>query len=153
MNFISKIPRPLLIAALATIGFILTNYVTDGLLYRAVPMSWLEFVLFLFIKNLSGVVVAIIIWLGLGEAKNAWATAIITGFAMLISFILLSALIGAWLGYIALLFASWALLVGIGRIFSVNTSIVLKFSSLFVLCLILWYIARMFASWLLMRAV
>ncbi|HJP81806.1 MAG TPA: hypothetical protein VJ841_05410 [Candidatus Saccharimonadales bacterium] len=145
MNFISKIPQSLLVAVLATVGFILTDYVTSGL-YHVAPLPWPEFIIFLFVMSLSGIVAAIVVWLGMRKVvKNAWAIAIITGFAMFGSFTMLDALMSVWLGYIALLLVSWALIVATTHIFSTDRYTALKFSGLFMLCAVFWYAARLLA--------
>jgi hypothetical protein len=155
MNFVSRIPRPLLIAVLATIGFMLTSYAIDGLLYhRAVPMSWFEFIFFLFVKNFSGIVATIAVWLGVRRIyKNAWAVAIITGFAMLGLCEFIGALIGPLVGplsYTVLLLVTWGLLVANIRLFASvrsNRAIVM-FCGLLIFCSVLWVAGRIFSAWM-----
>jgi hypothetical protein len=156
MNFISKIPKSLLVAISATVGFALTDLLViipyANHLAGMPPRSGLP--AYLLMLSLSGIASAIVVWIGMRQThKNAWAIAIITGFAMLAFFPVLRILIGTIPGYVALLPITWGLLVANSRMLLGNKRSVLRFCALFILCIALWLAGNKLVNWMLaMRA-
>lgn len=149
MNFVSKIPKLLLVAISAVVGFTFIYLFVIGSVHLRPPLSMSLTLFIIFINFLPGIVSAIIAWFGMRKThRNAWAIAIITGFAMLALFLFVSALIGPILGYVALLPITWGLLVVINRVFSNSKHTVLTFCVLFILCVILLVVGRRFATWI-----
>ena len=148
MNFISKIPKPVLISLASVVSFMLVDLVTSHL-YRQVPMPWAAFALFLFVTSLPGIVAALVMWFTTRKTqKNSWAVATITGFAMHALFIALTPLLGSWIAYVALILIVMGLLFANSRMLSGNRLMVLKFSLIFRVCATLWLLAHVFAEWI-----
>ena len=148
MNFVSKIHKPVLISLSSVASFTLVDLITSHL-YRQVPMPWADFILFLFVTFLPGIVAAIVMWFTIRKTqKNSWAVAIITGYAMLALFVALTPLLSSWIAYVALLPITMGLLFANSRILSGNRLIVLKFTLLFMVCAALWLFAHVFATWI-----
>lgn len=149
MHLISKIPRPLFVAALATLGFTLIYLFVIGSVRLGPSLTVSQALFIIFINFLPGIVSGIIIWLYIRrKQKNAWAIAIITSFAMLALFPLINILLGSIFKYLALLPVVWGLLVVNSRIFSGSKNTVLKFCMLFAFCAVLFVANRRFATWL-----
>lgn len=151
MNFISKIPKSLLVAISATIGFVLADlfviipYIDH--LTGMPPRSGLP--AYLLMLSLSGIASAIVVWIGMRQThKNAWAVAIITGFAMLAFFPVLRILVGTIPGYVALLPITWGLLVVNSRMLTGNKHSVIRFCALFILCIALWLAGNRLVNWI-----
>lgn len=148
MTFISKIPKSALVALLAMVGFTSTFFIVDSMYIRP-PFSKLLVLLILFLNFLPGIVSAGITWFAMRKThKNAWAVAIVTGFAMLGVMEILRGLIGPIFGYMAMLPITWGLLVVNSRIFSASRHTVLKFCILFILCAALWQAGHLFLTWM-----
>lgn len=149
MNFTSKIPRPLFVAALATLGFTLIYLFVIGSVRLGPTLTALQALFIIFINFLPGIVSGIIIWSYIRRTqKNAWAITIITSFAMLALFPLINIFLGSIFKYLALLPVAWGLLVVNSRIFSGSKYTILKFCILFALCAVLFVASRRFATWL-----
>ncbi len=151
MNFLSKLPKFLLVASLSTLAFGLTDYVITNSYtsqLSGVP-SRSELIVFLFMTCLCGIIAAIIAGAAMRKTqKNAWAVAALTGIGMLAVFPVLNILVGPILGYVALLPITWGLLAGASRVFSNNKHVIITFCLLFVLGIILLVAGRRFATWI-----